>query len=193
MEDGPEDVTELLARLSSGQNEVSARVIALVYAQLRQLAGRCMRGERPSHTLQATALVNEAYLKLIGQRDVHWQSRSHFFAIAAQVMRRILLDYAREHRAFKRGGDKFRVTLDDGLLIQEDRLESILILDESLGRLAAIDPEQSRLVELRFFAGLTVEETAEVMGISTATVKREWSHAKAWLHRNMKARNADVA
>jgi|SRR5580700_3951847 RNA polymerase sigma-70 factor (ECF subfamily) len=184
MDSGPREVTQLLAKLSAGNSEASSRLINLVYSELRAMAGRCMRRERPDHTLQATALVHEAYLRLAGQ-GIQWQSRGHFFGIAARVMRRVLLDYAREHRAKKRGGAAARVTLDDGLLVTEDHLENVLILDESLMKLAAVDPQQSRLVELRFFAGMTVEETSEVMGISTATVKREWSHAKAWLHREM--------
>ena len=184
MDNGPREVTQLLAKLSAGNSEASSRLINLVYSELRAMAGHCMRRERPDHTLQATALVHEAYLRLAGQ-GIQWQSRGHFFGIAARVMRRVLLDYAREHRAKKRGGAAARVTLDDGLLVTEDHLENVLILDESLMKLAAVDPQQSRLVELRFFAGMTVEETSEVMGISTATVKREWSHAKAWLHREM--------
>jgi RNA polymerase sigma-70 factor (ECF subfamily) len=187
MDSGPREVTQLLAKLSAGDGEASSRLINLVYSELRAMGGHCMRRERPDHTLQATALVHEAYLRLAGQ-GIQWQSRGHFFGIAARVMRRVLLDYAREHRAKKRGGAAARVTLDDGLLVTEDHLEDVLILDESLKKLAAVDPQQSRLVELRFFAGMTVEETSEVMGISTATVKREWSHAKAWLHREMTRR-----
>ena len=187
MEPGPQEVTQLLAKLSKGDSEASSQLIVLVYAELRAMAGRCMRGERPNHTLQATVLVHEAYLRLAGQEEIQWQNRAHFFGIAARVMRRVLLDYAREHRAKKRSGGA-RVTLDDSVMISEDHLEDVLIMDESLKKLAAVDPKQSQLVELRFFAGMTVEETAEVMGISTATVKREWSHAKAWLAREMKAR-----
>ncbi len=191
MDTGPREVTQLLAKLSAGDSEASSRLIALVYGELRAMAGRCMRNERPNHTLQATVLVHEAYLRLAGQDEIHWQNRAHFFGIAARVMRRVLLDYAREHRAKKRSGGA-RVTLDDHLMVSEDHLEDVLILDESLQKLAAVDPQQSQLVELRFFAGMTVEETAEVMGISTATVKREWSHAKAWLIRSMKTKPAHV-
>lgn len=188
MEEGSHEITRLLAKLSDGKEEDSAKLVALVYADLRAIAARCMRGERPDHTLQATALVHEAYLRLAGEAGIEWQNRGHFFAIAAKVMRRILLDYAREHRALKRGGAAARVTLDDALMVAADQLDNVLAVDESLERLAAVDPNQSRLVELRFFAGLSVEETAEVMGISTATVKREWSHAKAWLQRDMTSR-----
>jgi RNA polymerase sigma factor (TIGR02999 family) len=193
MDTSPREVTQLLAKLSAGDSEASARLITLVYSELRAMAGRCMRRERPNHTLQATVLVHEAYLRLAGQDKIQWQSRAHFFGIAARVMRRILLDYAREHRAKKRSGGAIQVTLNDALIVSEDHLEDVLILDECLEKLAAVDPQQSRLVELRFFAGMTVEETAEVMGISTATVKREWSHAKAWLIRAMKARPADAS
>jgi RNA polymerase sigma factor (TIGR02999 family) len=187
-EPSPGEVTQLLTKLSKGDNEASTRLIALVYSELRAMAGRCMRRERPDHTLQATVLVHEAYMRLAGQDGIQWQSRAHFFGIAARVMRRILLDYAREHRAAKRGGAATRIAFDEALVVSDDRLEDILILDESLQKLAAVDPEQGRLVELRFFAGMTVEETSEVMGISTATVKREWSHAKAWLRREMDGR-----
>jgi RNA polymerase sigma factor (TIGR02999 family) len=190
MESEPGEITGLLGKLESGQAEVSARLIALVYKELRAIAGRCMRRERPDHTLQPTVLVHEAYLRLAGQAGIQWQSRAHFFAFAAHVMRRVLLDYAREHRALKRGGGGARVSLDDAFLVTEDQLEKVLILDESLKKLAAIDPQQCRVTELRFFAGMTVEETAEAMSMSTATVKREWSHAKAWLHRDMGARGA---
>jgi RNA polymerase sigma factor (TIGR02999 family) len=188
MDPGPHEVTLLLAKVSAGDGEASSRLIALVYAELRAMAGHCMRRERPDHTLQATALVHEVYLRMAGDDAIQWQNRAHFFGIAARVMRRVLLDYAREHRAKKRGGGGNRVTLVDGLLVTEDHLEDVLILDESLKKLEAVDPQQSRLVELRFFAGMTVEETAEVLGISTATVKREWSHAKAWLGREMEGK-----
>jgi RNA polymerase sigma factor (TIGR02999 family) len=193
MEEGPSEITNLLARLGSGQPEVSARLIALVYPELRAMAARCMRRERPDHTLQATVLVHEAYLRLVGQQNVHWENRAQFFGFAAQVMRRVLVDYAREHRAIKRGGAAARVPLEDALLITEDHMDRVLMMDDSLSKLAAVDPAQSRIVELRFFAGMTVEETSEVMGISTATVKREWSHAKAWLQRDMRTRGADGA
>src|ERR1700730_15238789 len=135
---GPKEVTQLLARVSAGDSEASSRLIALVYAELRAMAGRCMRRERPDHTLQATALVHEAYFRLVGQSHVQWQNRAHFFGIAARVMRCVLLDYAREHRAKKRSGAATRVTLDDALLVTEDHLEDVLMLDESLKKLAAL-------------------------------------------------------
>jgi RNA polymerase sigma-70 factor (ECF subfamily) len=182
------EVTRLLAQVRSGDEKVPDHLIELVYSELRKLASSCMRRERPDHTLQATALVHEAYFRLIGQRGVEWQNRAHFFGIAAQLMRRILLDYARDRRAGKRGGGAKRITLEDALMVSDDHLDNILILDQSLRKLALKDPAQSRLVELRFFAGMTVEESAEVLGISTATVKREWSHARAWLIRDMSAK-----
>jgi RNA polymerase sigma factor (TIGR02999 family) len=193
MEGEPGEITGLLGKLSSGQAEASSRLIALVYTQLRSIAGRCMQRERPGHTLQPTVLVHEAYLRLAAETGVQWQSRAHFFGFAARIMRRVLLDYAREHRALKRGGAAARISLDDAFLITEDQLDRVLILDESLQKLAAVDPQQARIVEFRFFAGMTVEETSEVMGMSTATIKREWSHARAWLHRDMSTRGAHAA
>jgi RNA polymerase sigma-70 factor (ECF subfamily) len=193
MDQGAREITNLLASLDSGRPEVSARLVALVYPELRAIADRCMRRERPDHTLQPTVLVHEAYLRLVGQQGIHWESRMQFFGFAAQVMRRVLVDYAREHRALKRGGAAARVTLDDALLVTEDHLDRVLMMDESLSRLAAVDPAQAQVVELRFFAGMTVEETSDVMGISRTTVKREWSHAKAWLQRDMTVRGASGA
>ena len=189
---GPGEVTRLLRKLPERKSDDSARLIELIYQELRAMAGRCMRRERPNHTLQATVLVHEAYLRLAGE-DIVWQGRAHFFGTAARVMRRILLDYARDHNSLKRGSGAFPVTLEDKLLLTEDNLDTVLILDESLHRLAAVDAEQCRLVELRFFAGLNVEETSELMGISTATVKREWSHAKAWLARDMRSQGTTHA
>ena len=188
MKEGPGEITRLLRRRPEPDSEDCARLIELIYQELRAMAGRCMRRERPNHTLQATVLVHEAYMRLVGE-EIDWQGRAHFFGIAARVMRRILLDYAREHNSLKRGSGAFSVLLEDRLLVTEDSLVTVLILDESLDRLAAVDPEQCRLVELRFFAGLTVEETAEVMETSTATVKREWRHVKAWLARDMKGKS----
>jgi RNA polymerase sigma-70 factor, ECF subfamily len=190
---GEGEVTRLLAELRAGDGKAPGELVELVYAELRRLAASCMRRERPNHTLQATALVHEAYFRLVGQREVEWQSRAHFFGIAAQTMRRILLDHARDRRAAKRGGGARQVTLDDALMVTDDHLDNVLVLDESLRKLALKDAAQSRLVELRFFAGMTVEESAEVLGISTATVKREWSHARAWLLRDMNAKAAHAA
>jgi RNA polymerase sigma factor (TIGR02999 family) len=189
----PGEITGLLAKIGSGEAEASTRLISLVYRELRAIAGRCMQRERSDHTLQPTVLVHEAYLRLASKSGVQWQSRAQFYGFAAQIMRRVLLDYARERRALKRGGAAAHISLDDAFLVAEDQLEKVLMLDESLQRLAAVDPQQNRIVELRFFAGMTLEETSQVMGISTATIKREWSHAKAWLHRDMSARGANAA
>jgi RNA polymerase sigma-70 factor (ECF subfamily) len=178
------DVTKLLRQLRAGDPGSSERLIAAVHGELRQVAARAMRSERPGHTLQPTALVNEAFLRLAGQTGVEWQDRAHFFGVAARVMREILVDYARKHGAAKRGGG-VRVTLDDTLLISHDRLDEVLACDQVLIRLEELDPRQGRIVELRFFAGLSVEEVAEVMQISAPTVKREWASAKAWLHREL--------
>jgi RNA polymerase sigma factor (TIGR02999 family) len=150
-----------------------------------------MRRERTGHTLQPTALVNEAYVRLVGQREVQWKSRAHFYGIAGQIMRRVLLDFARKRLSAKRGGAGWRVTLDEGMVIAEDRLDDILLIDEALNRLAQMDPRQSRIVELRFFAGLSFEETAAALDISPITVKRDWSSAKAWLYREMAKARSD--
>ena len=172
-------------RWKAGDQEALEALVPLVYKELRDIARHHLQRERPGHTLQSAALVHEAYLRLMGQRNVQWNDRAHFFAVAATLMRRVLLDYARKRHAAKRGDAPRKATLDEGLLITEEHLEDVLALDECLTRLAAIDPQQAHLVELRFFAGLNVEETAAVMGISTATVKREWSSAKAWLSREI--------
>jgi RNA polymerase sigma-70 factor (ECF subfamily) len=179
-------VTLLLTQVRDGNQEAANQLIPLIYKELRQMAAAFMRGERPGHTLQATALVNEAYMRMVGAGPVEWQSRAHFFAIAAHTMREVLLDYARRARASKRGGsDAQRVELEEEFAIAPDKLEEVIAIDEALERLARIDPRQSRIVELRFFAGLNVEEAGEVMGISPKTIKREWRSAKAWLHREM--------
>jgi RNA polymerase sigma factor (TIGR02999 family) len=185
MADKSGDVTHLLRQFNCGDSQAANELAPLIYNELKRLAAACMRRERPEHTLQATALVHEAYLRLMGQRNVQWSDRAHFFAVAATLMRRVLLDYARKHHAAKRGAAPRKATLEEGLLITEEHLDDVLALDDCLTRLAALDPRQAHLVELRFFAGLNVEETAEVMGISTATVKREWSSAKAWLNREI--------
>jgi RNA polymerase sigma-70 factor, ECF subfamily len=170
----------------SGKNERLTELITLVYDELRRLASFYLRGERPGHTLQTTALVHEAYLRLAGQRQARWENRSQFFAIAAQQMRRILVDYARSHGAPKKGGAAVKVSLDKAVVFSRERSADVLAVDESLTKLAALDSEQARITELRFFGGLTVEETAEVIGISPATVKREWTMAKAWLTRELR-------
>ena len=175
------EVTKLLQEWSSGQEQALDRLVPQIHQELRKLAASYLRKERPDHTLQPTALVNEAFLKLIDQRAVRWQNRAHFFGIAAQAMRRILVDHARAHAAGKRGDGARKIPLDAAAAIGATVDVDLLALDEALTRLAAIDPQQSRVVELRFFGGLTMEETAEVMRISPATVGREWRMAKAWL------------
>lgn len=180
------DVTNLLVDWSKGDQEALNKLMPLVYDELRRLAGRHLRHERPGHTVQTTALVHEAYLKLVDQKNANWQNRVQFFAAAAQVMRHILVDYARSRGAFKRGGGYCRLSLDEATISSEGKGADLLILNEALNGLASIDPQQSRVVELRVFGGLTVEETAVALGVSPRTVKREWSMAKAWLHRQIR-------
>jgi RNA polymerase sigma factor (TIGR02999 family) len=179
-------VTRLLVRWTEGDKQALEDLLPLVYDELRRLARRYLQQERPGHTLQSTALVHEAYLRLVDQ-NVSWQNRAHFFGIAAQMMRRILVDHARSRSAAKRGDGAGRVTLDEGLVALEQRDVDVVALDEALTNLAKIDPQQGKIVELRFFAGLSIEETSEVLHISPATVKRDWAMAKAWLHREMRA------
>jgi RNA polymerase sigma factor (TIGR02999 family) len=157
-------------------------LLPLVYAELRQLASSYLRRERQGHTLQPTALVHEAYLRMIDQTQAHWQNRAHFFGVAAQMMRRILIDHARAQQADKRGGEFQKLSLDENIDVSGNRADELVALDDALKRLAEIDPQKSRLVELRFFGGLSVEETAEVLGVSAPTVKRHWRMAKAWLY-----------
>jgi RNA polymerase sigma factor (TIGR02999 family) len=185
-----DDVTALLGQLAKGDDAAASKLIPIVYAELRRLAAGYMRRERKDHTLQPTALVHEAYLRLIEQRAVDWQCRAHFFGIAAQTMRRILIDHARAHLRDKRGGGMIPVPLDEALVFSPEQSSELVRLDASLERLAKLDPRQSRIVELRFFGGLTVEQTAELLGTSPKTVKRDWSMAKAWLHGDMKTSHA---
>jgi RNA polymerase sigma-70 factor, ECF subfamily len=175
------DVTVLLAEVANGNKEAASKLVPLVYEEMRRLAGGYMRRERTNHTLQATALVHEAYLRLVEQRS-DWQSRAHFFGVAAQVMRNILIDHARGHLRAKRGGAKESVELDEALVFSEEKSEELLAVDEAIQKLAKFDPRQSKIVEMRFFGGLTVEETAAALGISPITVKRDWSLARAWLY-----------
>jgi len=167
------------------------QLLPVVYDELRRLAQSYLRKEHPGHTLQATSLVHEAYLKLIDQKVTAWQNRAHFFGIAAQLMRRILVDHARQKHAAKRGGSQIRVTFDEGLPLSDDQGPDLVALDLALEKLAEIDERQARLVELRYFGGLSIEETAEVMQTSPATVKRDWTLAKAWLHRELSDSEAD--
>src|SRR5687767_15211512 len=181
MDGGSAEVTKLLQEWTNGEEQALDRLLSEIHRELRKLAAGYLRKERPDHTLQPTALVNEAFIKLVDQRAVKWQNRAHFFGIAAQAMRRILVDHARAHAAGKRGDGIRKLPLEDAMMIGGVMDIDLLALDEALTRLAAIDPQQSRVVELRFFGGLTMEETAEVMHISPATVGREWRMAKAWL------------
>ena len=179
------DVTQLLADVQDGRPSAAPQLFPLVYEELRRLARRQMRSERSDHTLQATALVHEAYFRLVNQPERTWQNRTHFIRIAAQVMRRMLIDHARARLTAKREGGLQRVPLEEPLLFTEEQSDELLALNEALERLAQLDARQSRVVELRFFGGLTVEETAEALGISPKTVKRDWCVARAWLHREV--------
>jgi len=185
-----EQVTQLLIDWSNGDKAAVDKLIPLVYDELRRLARYYMRRERAGATLQTTALVNEAYMRLVDQKNVQWQNRAHFFAISAQLMRRILIDRARKRYNSKRGGDVRKVSLDQAAIVSTGRSSDLVALDEALTDLEAIDQRKSKVVELRFFGGLNIEETAEVMSISPATVQREWSMAKAWLYREI-SQNTD--
>lgn len=191
MSDAPEAVTQLLAEWQLGNRDALDELMPLVYGELRAIAGRYLSRESSSHTLQSTALVHEAYMKLVGQRNVRWQNRAHFFGIAAQMMRRILVDHARHQHRLKRGGPTPTLSLDEAMGASEPETEvDLLALDDALTSLTLIDPRGARVVELRFFSGLTVEETAEVMTISAGTVKRDWNTARAWLYREMRQPHA---
>ena len=185
MTPSPQEVTQLLIEWTDGNQAARDELMPLVYEELRRLAHRYMGRERPGHTLQTSGLVNEAFLRLVDQTNVHWKNRAHFFAIAAQIMRRILVDYARSRRYAKRGGGARQVSLDEGLIVSEGRSAEVVELDDALKGLAAIDQRKSQIVELRFFGGLSIEETAEVLGVSPGTVMRDWTLAKAWLRKEM--------
>ncbi len=179
------DVTQLLHQLNAGDAAAAESLVPRIYDALRAIAHNHLRNERTGHTLGTTALVHEAYLKLVDQKRATWQSRAHFFAVASQAMRRILVDYARHAQAAKRGGGAAHVTLEDAVGLRVTQEPDLLALDEALDLLASFDPRQARIVEYRFFSGLTIEETASVLEISPATVKRDWTLAKAWLYRTM--------
>lgn len=181
------NITELLVRYTAGEKGALENLLPAVYSELRKLAQSYMRREKSNHTLQATSLVHEAYFRLINQNGVEWKNRGHFFGIAAQVMRRILVDHARAKHAEKRGGGETKVNFDEAFhwVAQDDRSEEILLVDSLLEKLNELDERQAKIVELRFFSGLSVEETAEALEISPATVKREWAVAKAWLYREL--------
>ena len=185
MGDAPQDVTRLLARWGQGDREALDALTPLVYNELRRLAKAHLRRERPDHTLEGTALVHEAYLRLIDQHQVEWKSRNQFFGLAAELIRRILVDHARARVAAKRGGSSSKLYLDDAIVPAQEKDLDLVALDDALQTLARTDPQQSRIVELRYFGGLTIEETAEVLDISPATVKRDWVMAKAFLKREL--------
>src|SRR5262245_54802016 len=181
------EVTQLLADLCRGNREVTPKLIPLVYEELRRLARHYMRLESPGHTLQTTALIHEAYLRLVEQRETTWQNRAHFFAVAAQSMRRILVDHARASQTAKRGGNAEIVSLvEEPIAFSTEKSGELIALDEALNRLADLSPRQSQIIELRFFGGLSVEETAEALQIARRTVKRDWRVARAWLHREVR-------
>ena len=182
----PKDLTSLLADWSKGDRQALDRLMPIVYDELRSLAGRYLRRERADHTLQPTALVNEAYMRLVDQRSVHWQNRAHFFGVAAQMMRRILVDHAKGHRREKRGGGARKVSLDEAIELSDERADDLVAIDQALTALAQFDERKSRVVELRYFGGLSVEETAEVLKVSVNTVLRDWKLAKAWLYSQVK-------
>ncbi len=181
MDPAPGDITQLLVRVRAGDDAAKTHLIQAVYQELRRIAARSLRRERPDHTLQVTALVHEAYLQLLGDAKVDWHDRGHFFALASQAMRRILVDYARKRKAAKREGTRVRVELNDQLAISENRLEEVLLIDDALGRLGRWDPRQASIVEMKFFGGLTEAEIADILGLSKRTVIRDWNVARAWL------------
>jgi RNA polymerase sigma factor (TIGR02999 family) len=186
--DAPRDVTRLLAEFSGGDEHALAELMPLLYSELRRLASYYLQRERSNHTLQATALVHEAYLRLVDQNEGGWANRNQFMAVASQLMRRILVDYSRRHSSAKRGGNAEKVYLEESAVVSKGRAADVVELDDALTRLAELDPEQARLVEMRFFGGLSIEETAGVLGVSPATVKRNWSVAKAWLARELRGK-----
>ena len=185
MNPSSQSVTQLLVDWRNGDQTALDRLMPLVYEELRRIAGHYMRNERQEHTLQTSALVNEAYLRLVDHENIAWQNRAHFFGVAAQAMRRILVDYARSRNYLKRGGAALRISLDEAATTPDEHSAELLALDDALKELAKIDERKCRVVELRYFGGLSVEETAEALGVSIQTVGRDWSTAKAWLMREM--------
>ena len=185
------DVTALLAEVANGNQAAQEKLVPLVYDQLKRLARRYMRRERAGRTLQTTALVHEAYLKLVGQHSPHWQCRAQFYGTAAELMRRILIDHARRHLREKRGGTQVILPLEEALAFTPEHSEDLLKLDEALNRLSKLDPRQSRIVELRFFGGLSVEETSRFLNVSPITVKRDWAVAKVWLYGELRPDHGD--
>jgi RNA polymerase sigma factor (TIGR02999 family) len=179
------ELTQLLIDWSNGDQAALDKLMPLIDEELRRLAHRYMTRERAGHTLQTTALVNEAFLRLVNRKNLQWQNRAHFFGLAAQLMRTILVDHARSHASAKRGGGAHKLELDEAMVVSQQKASEVIALDDALKQLALLDPQQSRIVELRFFGGLTVEEAAEVLQVSPATIKREWSTAKAWLYHEL--------
>jgi RNA polymerase sigma factor (TIGR02999 family) len=186
------DVTTLLLEWRGGNRAALDELMPLIYAEFRQLASRALSRERPNHTLQSTALAHELYLKLIDQKRAQWRDREHFFAMASQIIRRILVDYARRLHAQRRGGLDTRITLDEALAPQQDRDFNLVVLDNALEALSQIDSQQARIIELRFFGGLSIEATGRILGVSPSTVNREWNLARAWLYREL-SRSADAS
>jgi RNA polymerase sigma factor (TIGR02999 family) len=187
----PPNITQLLIAWGNGNQEAMDNLAPLVHKELHRVAARHMAGERPGHILQTTALVNEAYLRLIDWKNVQWQNRAHFFGLAAQIMRRILVDHARTRNRAKRGGNALQVTLSDAAGVAMQRTSDMVALDDALKTLETLDPRQSKVVELRFFGGLSLEETAEALRVSVATVRRDWSLAQAWLYRELSGKGAE--
>jgi RNA polymerase sigma factor (TIGR02999 family) len=181
----PNGVTQLLVAWSDGDVAARDELMPLVYDELHRLAHRYMNHERPGHTLQTSALVNEAFIRLIDQKDVDWQNRTHFFALAAQMMRRILVDHARSRQYLKRGGDARQVSFDETMMVSHERVDEVIALDDALKDLAQFDQRKNQIVELRFFGGLSIEETAELLKVSPGTVMRDWTLAKAWLRKQI--------
>jgi len=186
------DITTLLLEWSGGNRAALDELMPLIYAEFRQLAARALRRERPNHTLQSTALAHELYLKLIDQKRTQWRDREHFFAMASQIIRRILVDHARRLHAQRRGGLETRITLDEALAPQQDRDLNLVELDNALEALSRIDSQQARIIELRFFGGLSIEATGRILSVSPSTVNREWNLARAWLYREL-SRSADAS
>ena len=182
MTSSPQEITQWLVAWSDGDKAALDKLMPLVYTELHRIAKRYMERENPGHTLQTTALINEAYLRMVDQSEAHWQNRAHFFGVAAQVMRHILVDYARARHRIKHGGEMQQVSLEEAAVISQEPAAELLALDDALDALAAIDARKSRVVELRYFGGLSVEETAEALKVSPVTVMRDWSFAKAWLY-----------
>jgi RNA polymerase sigma-70 factor (ECF subfamily) len=191
-EPSPKNVTKLLVEWSNGDHGALEALVPLVYEELRRLARYYLRQEKQNHTLSSTALVHEAYLRLVSQKEVTWQSRAHFFGVASQMMRRILVDHARRHGYAKRGGGALTLALEEAVATPQRREIDLVALDDALDTLAKLDERQSRMVELRFFGGLSIEETSEVLGVSAPTVKREWASARAWLYREISRGSIDA-